>query len=753
MDQRVKDAQVWLNQTYRNCSGYTEVPEDGHTGVLVMEGLVTALQIELGIEQPTGYFGDTTASVYEKHILKKGDSDSDMNLIRIMQHGLYCKGYNPTAVTGYFGDNTAAAVKKVQMDAGFDESSITDSVSAKVLKQILSSDALILVENGDPIVRTIQQTLNKEYGDLFDLIPCDGKYNAATNKALIYAFQIAGGMSKTIANGTFGPATQDIAKNNILSVGSSKVELIKIAKWALYINGVRRNKSNIFNCTDNDNFTGIFDINMENVVKSFQTFTGMLEIDGKIGINVWMSLMVSTGYPKRNVLACDTSTQITEPKAYRIYVNDFRIVGRYLTGSTASSPKNLTRDELSILFDQGLSVFAIYQDEKQYYIDHPDEETTVNYYNYDQGYNDAQKAIQAAENLGIAYGEPIFFAVDYDFNDSQTTSMIIPHFRGISDYIRKHGNKYIVGCYGPRNICKRVYENGYTTWSFVSDMSTGFSGNKGFLLPDNWVFDQIREYTQGSTDGSFALDCVASSGKYNGFTSIYPSDYEQEKPSSTDIAQRFSNNVLQLLGLDIDTIIWEQIYTFELINATIQFQTSYGKEVSLGKGTRRSQFTVKNGTIEDATYSDVLQATDEVSYNTSAGINSEGMIDFQNKVQYVIDNGYIEVGFNISSDGTASISYLIHKDASLEEGISDFTEICIEITFKEKLTEAQINEYNTQKATLSEKKGESYARKFFDFSFSLPSFNTQGIAPATQVGTTTVILGFVILVFTVIAFA
>ena len=753
MDQRVKDAQVWLNQTYRNCSGYTEVPEDGHTGVLVMEGLVTALQIELGIEQPTGYFGDTTASVYEKHILKKGDSDSDMNLIRIMQHGLYCKGYNPTAVTGYFGDNTAAAVKKVQMDAGFDESSITDSVSAKVLKQILSSDALILVENGDPIVRTIQQTLNKEYGDLFDLIPCDGKYNAATNKALIYAFQIAGGMSKTIANGTFGPATQDIAKNNILSVGSSKVELIKIAKWALYINGVRRNKSNIFNCTDNDNFTGIFDINMENVVKSFQTFTGMLEIDGKIGINVWMSLMVSTGYPKRNVLACDTSTQITEPKAYRIYVNDFRIVGRYLTGSTASSPKNLTRDELSILFDQGLSVFAIYQDEKQYYIDHPDEETTVNYYNYDQGYNDAQKAIQAAENLGIAYGEPIFFAVDYDFNDSQTTSMIIPHFRGISDYIRKHGNKYIVGCYGPRNICKRVYENGYTTWSFVSDMSTGFSGNKGFLLPDNWVFDQIREYTQGSTDGSFALDCVASSGKYNGFTSIYPSDYEQEKPSSTDIAQRFSNNVLQLLGLDIDTIIWEQIYTFELINATIQFQTSYGKEVSLGKGTRRSQFTVKNGTIEDATYSDVLQATDEVSYNTSAGINSEGMIDFQNKVQYVIDNGYIEVGFNISSDGTASISYLIHKDASLEDGISDFTEIGIEITFKEKLTEAQINEYNTQKATLSEKKGESYARKFFDFSFSLPSFNTQGIAPATQVGTTTVILGFVILVFTVIAFA
>jgi len=240
MDQKVKDAQEWLNKTYKGCSGYTEIPENGHTGVVVMEALVTALQIELGITTPTGYFGETTASYYNKYILKKGDEDDEMNLVRIMQHGLYCKGYNPTAVTGYFGDNTLKAVKKVQTDAGFDEDDLTDSVSAKVMKQILSSDALVLVENGDVTIRKIQQTLNREYGDMFDLITCDGKYNAATNKALIFAFQIAGGMDKDNANGTFGPATQTIAKNNVLSVGSDKSELIKIAKYALYINGVRR---------------------------------------------------------------------------------------------------------------------------------------------------------------------------------------------------------------------------------------------------------------------------------------------------------------------------------------------------------------------------------------------------------------------------------------------------------------------------------------------------------------------------------
>lgn len=159
-----------------------------------------ALQIELGIASPTGYFGDATAAAYNKHKIKYGDTDSGKNLVRILQHALFCKGYNPTAVSGYFGDETLKAVKKVQTDAGFSESSLSNEVSAKVFKQILSSDALVLVAGGDSMIRKIQQTLNREYSNLFDLIPCDGKYNAATNKALIYAFQIEGGMDKGTAN-------------------------------------------------------------------------------------------------------------------------------------------------------------------------------------------------------------------------------------------------------------------------------------------------------------------------------------------------------------------------------------------------------------------------------------------------------------------------------------------------------------------------------------------------------------------------
>ena len=38
-----------------------------------------------------------------------------------------------------------------------------------------------------------------------------------------------------------------------------------------------------------------------------------------------------------------------------------------------------------------------------------------------------------------------------------------------------------------------TYEVG-ARWSLVSGMSWGYSGNLGFPLPDNWSFNQIREY-------------------------------------------------------------------------------------------------------------------------------------------------------------------------------------------------------------------------------------------------------------------
>lgn len=53
--------------------------------------------------------------------------------------------------------------------------------------------------------------------------------------------------------------------------------------------------------------------------------------------------------------------------------------------------------------------------------------------------------------------------------------------------------RYKVGIYASRNICTRIIEAGCARCAFVSDMSTGFSGNLGFPILNDWVYDQFTE--------------------------------------------------------------------------------------------------------------------------------------------------------------------------------------------------------------------------------------------------------------------
>lgn len=72
---------------------------------------------------------------------------------------------------------------------------------------------------------------------------------------------------------------------------------------------------------------------------------------------------------------------------------------------------------------------------------------------------------------------------------------------------------YRIGVYGTRNVCTQVMEAGYAVTCYVSDLSTGYSGNMGFKLPANWNFDQFSEIT-GITDSAgvkWDLDKVAYS--------------------------------------------------------------------------------------------------------------------------------------------------------------------------------------------------------------------------------------------------
>nr|MCM0165421.1 DUF1906 domain-containing protein [Paeniclostridium ghonii] len=177
-----------------------------------------------------------------------------------------------------------------------------------------------------------------------------------------------------------------------------------------------------------------------------------------------------------------------------------------------------------MIFNNGLRLFPIFQKSGN----------SIDYFSEEQGEKDGAEAIKAALDYGFPSKATIYFAVDFDAVDDQVTSHILPYFRNVKKAMSLHNpRKYKIGIYGARNICSRVSKESIATTSFVSDMSTGFSGNLGYTLPENWAFDQIKEHTIGSGDGAIAIDNNIVSGRDEGVdyldtNTIPPSFTEQQ---------------------------------------------------------------------------------------------------------------------------------------------------------------------------------------------------------------------------------
>lgn len=457
MDQRVLETQQWLNQTYGSNPNFVKIEEDGATGSTTVKALIRALQIEIGENPADGIFGNTTSTKFTEMFpngLGEHTNNSNSNIVYIIQGGFYCRGINPRAFNGIFDQLTALAVIELQKQAGINETGI---VNAKLFKAILTTDAFTLLSTGDENIRKIQQDLNLKYSDYIDLIPTNGIADKKTSKALIAGLQKE---TNITVDGTWGPGTLNACPT--LQRGSTKKNLVYILQYALYINGF-----------DPNGFDGGFGNGVVNAVKRFQSFV-KLDDDGIVGKQTWASLLISYGDKNRTVIACDTSKKITHENAKILKNNGYQIVGRYLTGSN----KGLTIDELDIIFKEGLKVFLIYQEDG----------TKKENFTHETGIQNACKAISAAKQLRIPTGSTIYFAIDFDATDIQVTKYILEYFKGI---LETFDGTYKIGVYGARNICTRVSNAGYTTSSFVTDASSGYSGNAGYKLPTNWTFDQI----------------------------------------------------------------------------------------------------------------------------------------------------------------------------------------------------------------------------------------------------------------------
>ena len=523
-DEMVYYVQKWLNQTYGNDSRFNLVNENGKTGWNTINGLIRAMQIELGIQNTADNFGPSSQKLYGQNPLKRQDGVSD-NKYAILQCALWCKGYSP-------GYNMKLVNNEIQFKAVFDEKVENAVISLKkdmgflnpdgivtvnVMKSLLSMDSFKLLPSSygsNPQIREMQQSLNRKYESYIGIMPCDGVYGANTNKALIKALQIEEGIPKESLSSNFGNATKGCCPNIPYEYSNSSAKKYKrntnytqdeiksiteLLQYSLLVNGYY-----------NGVMDGTYNNETENAVRQFQNHY-MLDATGKCNIDVWMALLTSKGNPDRPAIACDCATILTEPTAKTLKDNGYKYVGRYLTGTyNGGISKAITRQEASIIFKNGLSFFPIYQTSAR----------NREYFTVEQGTLDANLAFKAADDLGIPKQSIIYFAVDYDCTDYDTKNFIIPYFKSIYETLSPLD--YKIGIYGTRNTCVKVSNAGYSVSSFISDMSTGFSGNLGFKIPDNWAFDQFATVSIGSGAGKIEIDKDAYSGRDNGVNRLEP---------------------------------------------------------------------------------------------------------------------------------------------------------------------------------------------------------------------------------------
>lgn len=227
-----------------------------------------------------------------------------------------------------------------------------------------------------------------------------------------------------------------------------------------------------------------------------------------------MSLLTSKGDPNRPCVACDTRFELTTQRLNTLKSNGYQIVGRYLSDNEedeqAGKPRwrKIVDGELERIIASGMKYFPIFQERA----------TKPSHFTFERGAHYARRATQRAQSLGIP-PTVIYFAVDYDALDAEVDSLIIPFFKGINANL---GGGYGVGIYASRNVCQRVIDAGYAVSAFVSDMSTGFSGNLGFPITRQWNYDQFTEISNYQGEG-WDLDRVAYAGRVSPCDAVLPS--------------------------------------------------------------------------------------------------------------------------------------------------------------------------------------------------------------------------------------
>lgn len=504
-DPWVQNTQSWFNLTYETVLGVS-VTEDGYPGWQTMYALTRALQFELGISPQVDNFGAGTLSALTAFgTITSTYPTGESQIVKIAQAAMYCKGYNAAngVLTGYWDTTTRAAMTQLRNDLGLTGTS--SALTPKLFKFLLTMDAATLLPGGDMEIREAQRAMNSRYLHRADFycIPADGYFLRDTHRALMFAIQYELGLVDGVANGYLGPTTRtQLEAQATLGVGSTDTTkyFVHLFTLALRVNGAPVT------------FSGTYSSTTAAHVSDFQAFVA-LPVNGTANLQTWSSLLVSTGDPTRPGTGADTAYPLTPARLSHLRANGYVYFGRYLTNATDHNPdKDLQPGEAAAIFAAGGRLFPLFQTGGA----DPAHFTTK------RAREVAEEAACAAWHYRIPANTVIYFSVDYDAYDSEVTANVIPYFQVLNNTLSNYGRSYRVGVYGPRNVCKRLQAEGLSVYSFVSDMSTGYSGNLGHTMPTNWSYDQITTLSVGTGTSYFPWDKNIVSGRDPGIASLAP---------------------------------------------------------------------------------------------------------------------------------------------------------------------------------------------------------------------------------------
>lgn len=711
-DENVRKAQKYLNSMYGHRSEWVKLDEDGLTGTGTCKGIIRAFQIENGISPVTGTVGNITLNKMRSlsDISKMNANDPGNPNVCILQCALFVKGYNAGGITGVYYTTGVNAVKQYQSDAGLP---VTGIIDWKVWMGLVSINWFKKTNAGDKTIVKIQQQLNTDWSDIIGVGPCDGVVSRFTSYALIAALQAAEGIYTSfigsIDKRNFGDQTASKFPS-VLKQGKNGayVKYNKLVQYGLYLNGYNAGR-----------FDGNFDSTTKSMVASFQEFyalTGIgLVTSGEVNCATMKSLLTSKGDTGRKAKACDCSTVLNKQQVLDIKNAGYQVVGRYLTGTANGKRKFITFEEIKNIESAGLRVFPIYQDggyKAEYF------------QNLRQGIVDAHTAITAAKRIGVPDGTTIYFAVDFDCYDYQMKSFIVPYFKKLNLVFDSETNnkKYKVGIYAPRYICSYISKKGLAEYSFVADMSSGYSCNLGYPIPKNWAFDQFFEFNvnnggQFPSSPSFDLDKAGYSGRDKGITTFDKMPYM----SPDQLAEKNSNIILDIQRDQYVYNVFEPLgYLDKVYNSSLTYKKEFLLDTILLNG-----LTIKiTAEVSDTLTTNfdstpiTIDLNNEGELTASCEAEIEGMIagmeikDFKNidiinstindlkDVAKSVTSG--QIGVKVNLNGTyPKLTFVITTEDIFPDSAAVDQEITVEISFEIIPNPTPDVDYKLDKTTLA----------------------------------------------------